>query len=344
MSPITRANIPGELQNALNAGNLPKAEHILNRYYPSLATNLKYGRCKPLQLKKKIRIQATQLPYLLFQVSSSADDSAIVYQGALDLAAAQQWPIFGLLAYHAHLQELDTPLDQFYLHVGDCHDGTEPVWTACSNQAAHRLIPDSEFLGSRGYQGVSRALSKNPLPFLERQNVLFWRGGVNCREEDSFPWTRNPRLALCQVVSELESPLMTDVKVVGIEYIYQRSEDQIEINNAAIVGQSCPVYSFQKYKYHLDIDGYSNAWSGLFTKLMMGCVIFKIQSPGGYRQWYYDLLVPFVHYIPVKSDLSDLGERIDWALQNEDACIKISNQSRDLSLKIIDDTIINRKS
>lgn len=35
-------------------------------------------------------------------------------------------------------------------------------------------------------------------------------------------------------------------------------------------------------------------------------------------EWYYDILKPWVHYVPVKRDLSDLVEKIEWLKENDD--------------------------
>jgi len=77
-------------------------------------------------------------------------------------------------------------------------------------------------------------------------------------------------------------------------------------------------------KYALDIDGNSNAWSNLFIRLLFGCCVIKVSSPKGFRQWYYDRIEPWKHYVPVKSDLSDLVDQIDWCRGHEDACSEIA--------------------
>ena len=40
---------------------------------------------------------------------------------------------------------------------------------------------------------------------------------------------------------------------------------------------------------------------------------------------------PFVHYIPVKNDLSDFYEKFEWAKQNENECNKIAKQAQDFA-------------
>jgi hypothetical protein len=60
-----------------------------------------------------------------------------------------------------------------------------------------------------------------------------------------------------------------------------------------------------KYRYLLDVDGYTNSW-GLPWKLRSGSVVIKQQTR--WTQWYYDRLKPWVHYAPCAPDFSDLHE------------------------------------
>lgn len=47
-----------------------------------------------------------------------------------------------------------------------------------------------------------------------------------------------------------------------------------------------------------------------------GSLIFKPESK--YFEHFYPELLPNLHYIPVKADLSDLVDKIKWAQQNDD--------------------------
>ena len=46
-----------------------------------------------------------------------------------------------------------------------------------------------------------------------------------------------------------------------------------------------------------------------------GSLIFKQNST--YYEHFYSQLEAYVHYVPIKHDLSDLLERLSWAKQNE---------------------------
>ena len=43
-------------------------------------------------------------------------------------------------------------------------------------------------------------------------------------------------------------------------------------------------------------------------------------------QWFYDRLEPWVHYVPIKRDLSDLEAKVNWLRANDDKARAISQQ------------------
>jgi hypothetical protein len=75
-----------------------------------------------------------------------------------------------------------------------------------------------------------------------------------------------------------------------------------------------------QYKYIVHIDGHVSAFR-LSLELKMGSVILLVDS--GWKMWYYDLLQPYVHYVPVKNDLSDIYDKIEWCKNNDDKCKEI---------------------
>ena len=76
-----------------------------------------------------------------------------------------------------------------------------------------------------------------------------------------------------------------------------------------------------KYKYQVSIDGTVAAYRFPFL-LAGGSLVFKQDS--GYYEHFYKELQPWVHYVPVKNDLSDLVEMIEWAKKNDKEAKKIA--------------------
>lgn len=79
-----------------------------------------------------------------------------------------------------------------------------------------------------------------------------------------------------------------------------------------------------KYKYIVNIDGHSSAYR-LSLELGMGSVILLVESD--YFLWYRKRLKEYVHYVPVKRDLSDLTEKIEWCLGHDKECQEIAQNA-----------------
>ncbi|BGO91104.1 hypothetical protein NBRC10512_005802 [Rhodotorula toruloides] len=63
-----------------------------------------------------------------------------------------------------------------------------------------------------------------------------------------------------------------------------------------------PVEEQNQYKYVIDVDG--NGWSGRFHRLMVSnSLVLKSTI---FPEWYSDRIQPWVHYVPVKTDYTDL--------------------------------------
>ncbi|KAF8908122.1 glycosyl transferase family 90-domain-containing protein [Gymnopilus junonius] len=61
-----------------------------------------------------------------------------------------------------------------------------------------------------------------------------------------------------------------------------------------------------RYKYYIDVDGH--AWSSRFKSLITSnALVFKSTV---YPEWYTDRIEPWVHYVPVQLDLSDLWDAL----------------------------------
>lgn len=72
-----------------------------------------------------------------------------------------------------------------------------------------------------------------------------------------------------------------------------------------------------RYKYILHIDGHVKAYR-LSQELGSGSLVLMVQSE--WNLWYSDMLKPYVHYVPVKADLSNLIEQIKWCVAHDDEC------------------------
>ncbi|XP_069698369.1 protein O-glucosyltransferase 2-like isoform X2 [Periplaneta americana] len=84
-------------------------------------------------------------------------------------------------------------------------------------------------------------------------------------------------------------------------------------------------FKFFDFKYQINIDGTVAAYR--FPYLLAGdSLVFKQDSK--YYEFFYKELQPWKHYVPFKSDLSDLVERIQWAKNNDAEAQTISKNGQ----------------
>ena len=78
------------------------------------------------------------------------------------------------------------------------------------------------------------------------------------------------------------------------------------------------------WKFILDVEGGGSTWR-LKSLLSGGWTIFKVDSP--YQQFWYDELVPFVHYIPVDEERleEDLPGKLRWAIEHDAECKQMAS-------------------
>ena len=100
-------------------------------------------------------------------------------------------------------------------------------------------------------------------------------------------------------------------------------DDRIPIFSNGDVWNAC---QFEKYKYLVDIGGGGGtSWKSTFRFLAMPGVLFHHETM--MRDSFYDDITPWVHYIPLNEDMSDLHEKFLWAESHPEEAFKISKQA-----------------
>jgi hypothetical protein len=83
-----------------------------------------------------------------------------------------------------------------------------------------------------------------------------------------------------------------------------------------------------KYKYIIDMDGNTSTWDATAWKLNSNSVILKVESC--WHQWFYKGYLPWIHYVPVANDMSDLQEKYKWCEEHQEECQKIIENAKKL--------------
>ena len=59
------------------------------------------------------------------------------------------------------------------------------------------------------------------------------------------------------------------------------------------------------------------------------------------KEWYEKYLQEWVHFIPVLYDLSDLEEKIKWAMEHDEECKKIGENGREFAFCHFSEKAVN---
>ena len=166
--------------------------------------------------------------------------------------------------------------------------------------------------------GIYKYFPNELLPkWNERSNKLCWRGGCSgMLGEDQSKWHR-----LNFVKSLFNRADASNVRLTN------GWSDGKNIPSCYF-GESMDYTEFLNHKIFFAVNG-NTLPSSLMYAFASGCVPFLFPK---YEFWFQSYIIPNVHYIPVKWDLSDLHEKIDWVKNNDKEAEQISINAREFAI------------
>jgi len=198
--------------------------------------------------------------------------------------------------------------------------GTNPiVGTLCTRYTyAPRILylPLDDEIFTRGLLPV---LSSVPRPVWEtRHPIVFWRGGAS----GGYPSARSRTVDLCNnyKYADVKLTIWGDWhmgKPIPTEHFSDR----------------CGLEKHFKYKYICIIDGNVIASNHQWV-FGSGAVPIMITHPEN-NWWFKKHLKPMINYVPIQYDLSDLKEKIEWLVANDDKAKAIMENAMELSATVL---------
>ncbi len=305
------------------------------RFGPALArTALRFaGRCR----------RKAAMPVILHETDAELDWHLFGFsrqRHALHLAVPRTALTYSSSTVIARVSAMATVLarcSEGVRGVGDFSDGEESgqgIVSLCGNHSGSLLIPENEFITSRGYNKV-REISRDAPAFQSRRDTVLWRGSSTGKKGMiSIPGMTTdtpgllPRTRMCLLLRDVPG---CDARIAGVAQSGNVRADVQQLAAAGVLGHRVEPEEWLNVRYHIAIDGNTLAWSSTFIRLLMGCCILKPESPGRYRLWYSDRFKPWVHYVPVQADLSDLVSKIEWCRANLRDAARIADAGRALA-------------
>lgn len=201
-----------------------------------------------------------------------------------------------------------------------------PIFGSAKERDYDRVVLFIDHLyDSAEWSGLVELINHSRVDWADKINKMFWRGGTTDGVYTSLEWMNNPRGRLVY-----ESLAFPNVDAAFVNLWEQTTPDpQFFIDNGYTSSNVSPADQ-QTYKYHIDIDGVTSTYSALQWKLLTGSVVFKQITSD--VMWFYPQLIAWKHYIPLQKDLSDLQEKLRWALEHDKEAQEIANNGREFVL------------
>lgn len=182
------------------------------------------------------------------------------------------------------------------------------IYAMCCNVNDHTtvLIPDAHFIREKAYKEKKEEIDLHRKPYHERKPFCTWRGDLNNGSIQNFMDPKG--------------------KTLNPRHTFQKLYEENRLPKVEFENKTTPIKDQIQYKMILDIDGWSATWSAMVWKMYSGSVLLKVNSK--WKQWFHHRLEPWIHYVPVANDFSDLNDKIEWCLHNESECIRITENAK----------------
>ncbi|KAJ7784699.1 hypothetical protein B0H16DRAFT_1784695 [Mycena metata] len=199
----------------------------------------------------------------------------------------------------------DASADIAFLRSSSSSDFTTDLWPLLSMTKITPCFSDILFPGPYDYAQSWWSGSfdyPNDVEWKDKKPQIYWRGMSNGGHIIGQNYHKFPRFRTRCPCAQPHGPHRRQDDALCRDALARRT-----VTATTSSRNTSPKEEIYKYKYLLDVDG--NTFSGRFLGLLKsGSLVFK---------YFNDWLRPYEHFIPVLPDLSDLLEKIHWAMENE---------------------------
>jgi hypothetical protein len=208
--------------------------------------------------------------------------------------------------------------DGLYRHFVECLSSDFPLFGMSKDYRDQGiLMPDYQSLTEK-YQvlkGLNIDITNYTMSWRKKIPMLIWRGSTmqNALDSSTCYLTQENlqlfnRVRLCELSRDF--PHLINAKftslVNGGEFLpYIQS----------LEGRRMSYLKQIRHKYQMLIDGNASSYNASGWRFFADSLVFKPDS--NMVQWYFSALKPFEHYLPVKTNLEDLVEKVQWARKHD---------------------------
>lgn len=168
------------------------------------------------------------------------------------------------------------------------------------------LLPEAHYLARNHYIDLFGLIRQHSMAWHEKRPQAIFCAGNHGECSNYFPpfvtGRSHPRQYLQQLVESTGLPVKVHL------------------------GASIPQSEQLSYKYILDVDGYARTWDAWAWKMQSGSVVLSPDSP--WESFFTRLFDPWVHFVPMANDFSDLSDKLAWCAAHDADCQQMAQQAK----------------
>lgn len=180
---------------------------------------------------------------------------------------------------------------------------------------------------------LSERRAGNTVPWAAKRARAYWRGTLTAGNSitNEAMVAQQGRVRLAKIAAG--RPLDFDVAFTDIDLKDTWSppvkQEMFRAYRSATHSSVADFFTtLPQYKYLVNVDGVSVAWRGL-ALLSSGSVMLLQASDRG--EFFSEDMQPWVHYVPLKRDLSDLLQTLDYLRANDQLASRIAQAGQDFA-------------
>lgn len=169
-----------------------------------------------------------------------------------------------------------------------------------------------------------------------------WGCGDDNRTNSSSAWMKHPRVQLVSRFADQHGEPVCSIDAGFHAWqrhgaFLRKKVDAATLNSWMKDFVSDEETASHKYVFLVGNNGYTDRSWRMFA---LGAVVLMMDS--GWEEFYFPLLRPWEHYIPVRADASDACERVQWAQQHPEEAERIARNGRDFIQNCFTESFVDR--
>jgi len=183
---------------------------------------------------------------------------------------------------------------------------------------------------------------KDPYAFNEKINEVIWRGTLTGRDRDGKNFFRSEniesyandiqRVRFVKKLSSKNNIKFIDFHDATYQAMLKRDLKNLSYYNEFFRKENENLFGSKldwldgicKYKYILNLEGHD--WPSSLIPSLFSNSVTLAPIPKWHNIVHFKLK-PWIHYVPLKDDVSDFDEKLEWCRNNDKECKNISMRS-----------------